>query len=160
MNIKKIIKSIMRLGVISDIAYLAYKVGESSGEINERFRDKSEINVDDDFDYDEPDDGCIAPAENSTGFSFPEDNPEFAPLSSINVDGVSASEIESLLYDIALRKYISNKQVREWLAVDNDTAARVIKELSKAGYIGNESGNYRIPVYLTLSDFLKLKAEK
>lgn len=72
MNAKKFIKGIIGLGVMSGVAYLAYKVGESNGEINERFRDKYG-NEDDEEEadnyygtcfepkYDEPDDGCIAP---------------------------------------------------------------------------------------------------
>ena len=34
MSIKKIIKGIIGLGVVSGIAYAAFKVGENSGEIN------------------------------------------------------------------------------------------------------------------------------
>lgn len=74
MNVKKIIKGIVGLGAVAGIAYLSYKVGESNGEINERFREKygddeDSIELDDDEDeyrfydnYDEPDDECLAPA--------------------------------------------------------------------------------------------------
>ena len=73
MNIKKIIKGIIGIGAVGGIAYAAYKLGESNGEVNERFRqkyddDEDEYNFDDDEDsynlydnMDEPDDGCIAP---------------------------------------------------------------------------------------------------
>lgn len=68
MNVKKIIKGIMGLSAVAGIAYLSYKVGESNGEINERFREKYG-DEDDDYkfydNYDEPDDGCIAPADST-----------------------------------------------------------------------------------------------
>ena len=75
MNVKKIIKGIVGLSAVAGIAYLSYKVGESNGEINERFREKYgdeddediEVEEDDDYrfydNYDEPDDGCIAPID-------------------------------------------------------------------------------------------------
>lgn len=81
MNAKKIIKGIIKLGVMGGIAYAAYKLGECNGEVNERMRekygDKDEdgIGSDDDEEeadnyygtcfeskYVEPDDGCLAPA--------------------------------------------------------------------------------------------------
>ena len=67
MNVKKIIKGIIGLGVIGGVAYAAYKLGECSGEVNERFREKygdEDIEVEEDDDYrfydnmDEPDDEC------------------------------------------------------------------------------------------------------
>ena len=36
MNVKKIIKGIIGLGAIGGVAYAAYKLGECSGEMNER----------------------------------------------------------------------------------------------------------------------------
>ena len=75
MNAKKIIKGIVKLGVMGGIAFAAYKLGECSGEVNERMREKygdedeNGIGSDDDEDdyrfydnMDEPDDGCLAPA--------------------------------------------------------------------------------------------------
>ena len=40
MNVKKIIKGIVGLGAMAGVAYAAYKLGESNGKINERFREK------------------------------------------------------------------------------------------------------------------------
>lgn len=75
MNAKKIIKGIVKLGVMGGIAYAAYKLGECNGEVNERMREKygdedeDGIGSDDDEDdfrlydnMDEPDDGCLSPA--------------------------------------------------------------------------------------------------
>ena len=62
MNIKKIIKGIIGIGVVGGVAYAAYKLGESNGEVNERLRSKDE--KEDEFNYsnmDEPDDECLAP---------------------------------------------------------------------------------------------------
>lgn len=65
MNIKKIIKGIIGISAVGGIAYAAYKLGESNGEVNERFRQKYDDNVNeyDDlpFEYTEPDDECLAP---------------------------------------------------------------------------------------------------
>ena len=63
MNIKKFIKCALSIGAVSGIAYAAYKFGECNGEANEKFRDKYATDLDD-FDYDEPDDECIAPIGN------------------------------------------------------------------------------------------------
>ena len=41
MNVKKIIKGVFGLGAVAGIAYAAFKLGESNGEINERFRERS-----------------------------------------------------------------------------------------------------------------------
>lgn len=63
MNAKNIIKSIVGLGVMSGVAFLAYKVGKNEGKTNERKRIWGE-RYDDDYDsfsYDEEDDMCIAP---------------------------------------------------------------------------------------------------
>ena len=63
MNVKKIIKGVMGIGVVGGIAYLAYKVGECNGEMNERVHTMADVG-DNDYnfsDYDEPDDGCFAP---------------------------------------------------------------------------------------------------
>lgn len=81
MNAKKIIKGIVKLGVMGGIAFAAYKLGECNGEMNERMREKygdedeDGIGSDDDEEeadnyygtcfepkYVEPDDGCLAPA--------------------------------------------------------------------------------------------------
>ncbi len=63
MKIKKIIKGIIGIGAVGGIAYAAYKLGESNGEVNERFRQKYDDDDEDGYNlYDEPDDGCIAPA--------------------------------------------------------------------------------------------------
>lgn len=89
MNVKKIIKGVFGLGAVAGIAYAAFKLGESNGEINERFREKygddeeSEYSEDDDEEeadnyygtcfepkYDEPDDGCIAPMNNASSVSY------------------------------------------------------------------------------------------
>lgn len=140
MKAKKIIKGILGLGVVSGVAYLAYKLGEGSGEINERFREKygdndNENYLDDDEDeqldnyygtcfeqkYDEPDDGCVAPADRDRSACTMEDLKEmtsveessseqehnFAPLSSITT--VPAKDIRNLLLYCISRKYISNK---------------------------------------------------
>ena len=40
MNAKKIIKGIVKLGVVGGIAFSAYKLGECNGEVNERMREK------------------------------------------------------------------------------------------------------------------------
>lgn len=145
MNVKKIIKGIVGLGAMAGAAYAAYKLGESNGKINERFREKygddeDDIELDDNEDefrsydnYDEPDDACLAPkTENKPSFSVSIHN------YSVKVEGISEKDMDMLVYHILLDKYTSNKQIHEWLEVDKDTAAKVIFALRKAGYIGDE----------------------
>lgn len=156
MNVKKIIKGIMGLSAVAGIAYLSYKIGESSGEVNERLREKygdeDDIELDDDEDdefrfYDnmiEPDDECLAPNKKKKP-SFSVSIHNFAPLDSVKVEGISEKDMDMLVYHISLDKYTSNKQIREWLEVDKDTAAKVIYALRKAGYIGDEYSNYCSP---------------
>lgn len=149
MNVKKIIKGIVGLGAMAGAAYAAYKLGESNGKINERFREKygddeDDIELDDNEDefrfydnYDEPDDACLAPNKGKKP-SFSVSIHNFAPFDSVKVEGISEKDMDMLVYHISLDKYTSNKQIHEWLEVDKDTAAKVIFALRKAGYIGDE----------------------
>lgn len=170
MNVKKIIKGIVGLGAVAGVAYAAYKIGENNGEINERFREKygddeDDIELNNDEDefrfYDnmiEPDDECLAPnKEDKPSFSVSIHN--FAPLNSVKVDGISEKDMDMLVYHISLDKYTPNKQIREWLEVDKDTAAKVITALKKAGYIGDEYSNYIIPVNITTEVYFRLRGD-
>lgn len=64
MKISKILKGIMGIGAVSGVAYAVYKLGEANGKANERIRQKYDdvdmFDCDDDKDFDEPDDSCIA----------------------------------------------------------------------------------------------------
>ena len=170
MNVKKIIKGIIGLGAIGGVAYAAYKLGECSGEVNERFREKygddeDDIELDDDEDefrfydnMDEPDDECLAPKKEYMP-SFTVSMHNFAPLDSVKVDGISDRDMDMLIYHISLDKYTSNKQIREWLKVDKETAAKVIAALREAEYIGEEYPNYIIPVHITTEVYFRLRGD-
>ena len=170
MNVKKIIKGIMGLSAVAGIAYLSYKVGESNGEINERFREKygddgDDIELDDDEDefrfydnMDEPDDECLASKKEYMP-SFTVSMHNFAPLDSVKVDGISDRDMDMLIYHISLDKYTSNKQIREWLKVDKETAPKVIAALREAEYIGEEYPNYIIPVHITTEVYFRLRGD-
>lgn len=145
MNVKKIIKGIVGLGAVAGAAYAAYRLGESNGKINERFREKygddeNDIEFDDNEDefmfYDNYDEHLAPKTENKPSFSVSIHN--FAPFDSVKVEGISEKDMDMLVYHISLDKYTSNKQIHEWLEVDKDTAAKVIFTLRKAGYIGDE----------------------
>lgn len=106
----------------------------------------------------EPDDECLAPKkDNKPSFSVSIHN--FAPLDSVKVDGISEKDMDILIYHISHDKYTSNKQIREWLEVDKDTAAKVISALRKAGYIGDEYSNYIIPVNITTEVYFRLRSD-
>lgn len=89
MKAKKFIKGIMGLGAMAGVAYLAFKVGESNGEINERFRQKfgdDDLRCDDDEDefnfygtMDGPDDECLAPEDEQDSDDSDEDD-DYDPL--------------------------------------------------------------------------------
>ena len=80
-------------------------------------------------------------------------------LDSVHVDGISDKDMDMLVYHISLDKYTSNKQIREWLEVDRNTASKVIAALRKAGYIGDEHSNYIIPVYITTEVYFRLRGD-
>lgn len=180
MNFKKIIKGIMGIGVMGGVAYLAYKVGEGNGEINERFRDKygdDDMEQDEDeykfYDnMDEPDDECLAPAnikeprytmkdlEDISSFeeSDPDRKRNFAPLSAIR--SVPESVAKSLLLNSVTRGFITNKCIRDTLGVDFNTADGIVSEFQNSGYISTEQGgNHRFPTLLSFADFVVLLRE-
>ena len=172
MNVKKIIKGIVGLGAIGGVAYAAYKLGESDGRFNEIHRrmtengdeDDEDIEVEEDDDYkfydnyDEPDDECLAPKKEYMP-TFTVSMHNFAPLDSVKVDGISDRDMDMLIYHISLDKYTSNKQIREWLKVDKETAAKVIAALREAEYIGEEYPNYIIPVHITTEVYFRLRGD-
>ena len=94
MNVKKIIKGVIGLGTIGGIAYAAYKLGECSGGVNERIREKygdedeDSIDLDDEDEYrfydnmDEPDDECLAPMNGNSSHEeqFPDHHGTHAPV--------------------------------------------------------------------------------
>lgn len=147
MNVKKIIKGIIGLGAVTGIAYLSYKVGESNGEVNERFREKYGDDEDDielDDDEDEPDDECLAPSHEATAYYF---------VSPEKVKGMTKPQMKKVVRNILCCKYVSNKTIRDILGVDYDKAAEVLRSLEKAGLIGADNGNHKMPVFITYRDF-------
>ena len=167
MKISKIIKEIMGLGIVGGTAYLAYKVGEVNGEINERYREDDIENIEDDvedkFTYDEPDDGCIAPAREYTMADLEEissfdresiNSSEFLPIGSIT--SIPVDKAKSLLLFGITKGFITNKLVRDIFNVDFEKAAEIISEFQKNGYIGEKAGNYRYPVKVRFRDFVDL----
>lgn len=151
MNAKKIIKGIVGLGVMGGVAYLAYKVGEGNGEINERFRDKygddeddSDIEFDDDdedyrfYDHmDEPDDGCIAPADINCSPNQQEyKDDRFAPIEIINISGITLGQLRGLLLHLTMLKNFHKKNVKEYLGIDDDIIIDLVIETFEInGYI-------------------------
>lgn len=95
MKAKKFIKGIMGLGAMAGVAYLAFKVGESNGKINERFRQKfsdDDLRCDDDEDefsfygtMDEPDDECLAPDDEQDA-DDPDEDDDYDPLEDYRCD--------------------------------------------------------------------------
>ena len=95
MKVKKFIKGIMGLGAMAGVAYLAFKVGESNGEINERFRQKygdDDLRFDDDEDefsfygtMDEPDDECLA-SDDEQDADDPDEDDDYDPLEDYRCD--------------------------------------------------------------------------
>ena len=156
MNVKKIIKGVFGLGAVAGIAYAAFKLGESNGEINERFREKygddeDDIELDDDEDefrfydnMDEPDDECLAPSHEATAYYF---------VSPEKVKGMTKPQMKKVVRNILCCKYVSNKTIRDILGVDYDKAAEVLRSLEKAGLIGADNDNHKMPVFITYRDF-------
>ena len=62
--------------------------------------------------------------------------------------------MDMLVYHISLDKYTSNKQIREWLEVDRNTASKVIAALRKAG-----SQRFLLMITITMITTLKYSDE-
>ncbi|MCM1530470.1 MAG: hypothetical protein NC093_10815 [Alistipes sp.] len=144
MNVKKIIKGVVGLGVVSGIAYLAYKVGEGCGEINERFRDVNEendISPDDEEDFnfydnmDEPDDGCISPYHTEKGKYF--------RLGDIDTASWDKDFLATVLLHIKMNPHITNKELRDFYEITKDEAEEILDLFEKAGYVSEKNSNYR-----------------
>ena len=181
MKIKKIIKGIIGIGAVGGIAYAAYKLGENNGEVNKRFRqkyddDEDEYDFDDDEDgynlYDEPDDGCIAPANadkynvdpvNITDICNPTGNKvtksdvlkKYSSFDTISVTGVEYGNLRSTLLYFVIHKDVTRKFLVDHFDSNERTADKVIKEFEKAGYITKSSkGKYHC--LLTPEEYCRL----
>jgi len=211
MNVKKIIKCIIGLGAIGGVAYLAYKVGECNGEMNERVHAMADIeggdgeySEDDDEDhhlmvFDEPDDGCIAPVDEAltssdskkeltTNNDAPdemndapsemekplpqEDSPKtavkgvtapvrkYAPLSSIDIRGISSYEIEKLLLWMIRYKEFYKVDLTYVIDAGSTKVNQICDAFLKAGYIRKEENSRKTYCNLTKEDFYWLLLEE
>lgn len=185
MNIKKIIKGMIGLGVVSGIAYAAFKVGENIGEINERFRDKYDDEEDDDdivtddeddneplenyygtcFEqkYDEPDDGCLASAKHdnqnvTVGYDENCDNGDhfFIKLNGLDLGDIPMKTVFDALAATKKASWISNRALRLATGCSPDTADRILILFENAGYISEKNSNSRHKVYIKNVDLEKL----
>lgn len=171
MKFKKIIKGVMGIGVVGGIAYLAYKVGECNGEMNERVHAMADIEGadEDEFTYDEPDDGCIAPHDDyrlweadkfdTEGDDENCDNGDhfFTRLRNIDSDRFSMKDIMRAVFIIMDSDRISNKKLREELGISLSEAEIMLNILEAAGYVSKRDDRYIRKVYIknmTLDDLL------
>lgn len=186
MNVKKIIKGIMGLSAVAGIAYLSYKVGESNGEVNERFREKYgdeddediEVEEDDDYkfydNYDEPDDECLAPMNGN--YSHEEQYPDhhgthppigydencengdcfYVKLNAIDLDDIPTETALRALVATKHSSYITNKAIRAATGCSYDTAERILILFEDAGYISEKNNRFRHKVYIKNVELTKL----
>ena len=167
MNFKKIIKGIMGVGVVGGVAYLAYKVGECNGEMNERVHslantedDDIEIVEDDEDDlrlYDnmvEPDDGCLAPANKKQDT----DDFEFMPIELLNIKGVTIGQLRGLLLYLTTLKKFCKKNVKEYLGIDDDITVDTVLDLFIInGYVKrSEKDKYKYRAVTNIADCARI----
>ena len=167
MNFKKIIKGIMGIGVVGGAAYLAYKVGECNGEMNERVHslantdeDDIEIVEDDEDDlrrYDnmvEPDDGCLAPANNKQDTA----DFDFMPIELLNIEGVTIGQLRGLLLYLTTLKKFCKKNVKEYLGIDDDITVDTVLDLFIInGYVKrNEQDKYKYRAVTSIADCARI----
>ena len=167
MNFKKIIKGIMGIGVMGGVAYLAYKVGECNGEMNERVHslantdeDDIEIVEDDEDDlrlYDnmvEPDDGCLAPANKKQDT----DDFEFMPIELLNIKGVTIGQLRGLLLYLTTLKKFCKKNVKEYLGIDDDITVDTVLDLFIInGYVKrSEKDKYKYRAVTSIADCARI----
>lgn len=152
MKISKIIRGIIRISVVSGIAYAAYKYGEFNGENSHKQRDFE----DEDFNfYDDEDEDFFEVREES------EDNSDetihkFKPFCNVKIDGISEKNLTSFILSICSQKNITNKTVRDYFGIGFEDASNVLDALTDAGYIDKMTANYRFPVLIKFSDYLRL----
>lgn len=167
MNVKKIIKSIAGLGVISGVAYAAYQVGVAAGETKELDRrlkalgdrvDLTELDDEDEYRFydhmDEPDDGCVSPVERA-GSDDPAENtePRFMPIEIIHIDGIALNQLRGLLLYLTVLKSFSRKNVKDYLGIDDDpTVDLVLESFVINGYISKRD-KYRYRALTTITDY-------
>ena len=196
-NFKKIIKGVIGLGAVGGIAYAAYKLGECNGEANEKFRakygedDEDSIESDDDEDeepldnyygscyeinrdtlsklrYDEPDDGCIAPLNDSVSASYDDYYPDhhsfrspvgyddscenddhvFIRLNGIYLDDIPMTTAFRALVAVKNTTSVTNKAIRKATGCSYDTAERLLILFENAGYISEKNNRFRHKVYI------------
>ena len=167
MNFKKIIKGIMGIGVVGGVAYLAYKVGECNGEMNERVHslantedDDIEIVEDDEDDLRlfnnmvEPDDGCLAPANKKQDT----DDFEFMPIELLNIKGVTIGQLRGLLLYLTTLKKFCKKNVKEYLGIDDDITIDTVLDLFIInGYVKrNEKDKYKYRAVTSIADCARI----
>ena len=170
MNFKKIIKGIMGVGVVGGVAYLAYKVGECNGEMNERVHslantedDDIEIVEDDEDDEDdlrlydnmvEPDDGCLAPANKKQDT----DDFEFMPIELLNIKGVTIGQLRGLLLYLTTLKKFCKKNVKEYLGIDDDITVDTVLDLFIInGYVKrSEKDKYKYRAVTNIADCARI----
>ena len=167
MNFKKIIKGIMGIGVVGGVAYLAYKVGECNGEMNERVHslantedDDIEIVEDDEDDLRlfnnmvEPDDGCLAPANKKQDT----DDFEFMPIELLNIKGVTIGQLRGLLLYLTTLKKFCKKNVKEYLGIDDDITVDTVLDLFIInGYVKrNEKDKYKYRAVTSIADCARI----
>ena len=167
MNFKKIIKGIMGIGVVGGVAYLAYKVGECNGEMNERVHslantedDDIEIVEDDEDDLRlfnnmvEPDDGCLAPANKKQDT----DDFEFMPIELLNIKGVTIGQLRGLLLYLTTLKKFCKKNVKEYLGIDDDITIDTVLDLFIInGYVKrNEKDQYKYRAVTSIADCARI----
>lgn len=186
MNVKKIIKGIVGLSAVAGIAYLFYKVGESNGEVNERFREKygddeDNIDLDDDEDefrfydnMDEPDDECLAPMNSNSSHEeqYPDHHGTYSPvgydencengdrfyvrLNAIDLDDIPTETALRALVATKHSSYITNKAIRSATGCSYDTAERILILFENAGYISEKNNRFRHKVYIKNVELTKL----
>jgi len=186
MNVKKIIKGIIGLGAIGGVAYAAYKLGESNGEVNERFREKygddeDDIEFSDDEDefrfydnMDEPDDECLAPMNGNPSHNeqYPDHHGTYSPvgydencengdcfyvrLNAIDLDDIPTETALRALVATKHSSYITNKAIRAATGCSYDTAERILILFEDAGYISEKNSRFRHKVYIKNVELTKL----
>lgn len=172
MNAKKMIKGIVKLGIVSGIAYLAYKIGECNGEHNERVHQLAnvdDVEIDDEFDFDEPDDGCISAYQDyklmeydkfdTIGYDENCDNGDhlYTRLRNLDTKGFSTKDVIKAAFTVMDDAYVSNKKLRDEVGISMSDAENLLDIFEAAGYVSEKDDRYRRKVYIkdmTLEDLL------
>ena len=74
----------------------------------------------------------------------------------IHVENFPKEKLSLAFLTVCVKENISNKALRDELALDFDTAEKLLEAFEQAGYVSERNSHYVRKVYVTLADYTNL----